>query len=76
MQGIEDGLVAEVGSAAGAHDFDGLLDEAGEFAPRDVAAALGGFGKGEECGGEQVVQVDFLQAHTLIRDLSHYQLKP
>ena len=26
--------------------------------------------------GEQVVQVDFLQAHPLIRDLSHYQLKP
>ena len=26
--------------------------------------------------GEQVVQVDFLQAHPLIRDLSHYQLEP
>lgn len=26
--------------------------------------------------GEQVVQVDFLQAHPLIRDLSHYQLNP
>jgi hypothetical protein len=24
--------------------------------------------------GEQVVQVDFLQAHPLIRDLRHYQL--
>ena len=26
--------------------------------------------------GEQVVQVDFLQAHPLIRDLRHYQLEP
>ena len=26
--------------------------------------------------GEQVVQIDFLQAHPLIRDLSHYQLDP
>jgi hypothetical protein len=26
--------------------------------------------------GEQVVQVDFLQAHPLIRDLRHYQLQP
>ncbi len=26
--------------------------------------------------GEKVVQVDFLQAHPLIRDLSHYQLEP
>ena len=26
--------------------------------------------------GEQVVQVDFLQSHPLIRDLSHYQLEP
>lgn len=26
--------------------------------------------------GEQVVQVDFLQVHPLIRDLSHYQLEP
>ena len=26
--------------------------------------------------GEQVVQVDFLQTHPLIRDLSHYQLEP
>jgi hypothetical protein len=24
--------------------------------------------------GERVVQVDFLQVHPLIRDLSHYQL--
>jgi hypothetical protein len=24
--------------------------------------------------GEQVVQIDFLQAHPLIRDLRHYQL--
>ncbi|MBI5769795.1 MAG: IS21 family transposase [Verrucomicrobia bacterium] len=26
--------------------------------------------------GEQVVQIDFLQAHPLIRDLRHYQLEP
>jgi len=53
VQSVEDGLVAEAGSAACLHGFDGLPDEAGEFAPRDFAAAFGGFGKGEQRGGEQ-----------------------
>ena len=52
LQGVQDGLVAEAGSAADTHGFDGLSDEAGEFDPRKFAAAFGGFGKGKQPGGE------------------------
>ena len=80
-----EGLMAQRGPI-GMRVLQGLLALAREH---PIAALEHGCGRAVHLGlwrlrdvrrlvqqGEQVTQIDFLQAHPLIRDLSHYQLQP
>lgn len=78
-----EGLAAQRGPEA-MRTMQGLLALAREHASGELERACGravhlGLWRLQDVRrllqhGEQVVQVDFLQAHPLIRDLSHYQL--